>query len=145
VTPTQTWAQPLFERVWNHLLTQQERASTNEQSCAYRGYEGRKCGVGCLIPNELYRPEMEGLSVTHLLAEYPDLSLLIRGGGHPGVDYYAQTELLIQFQRIHDVYASRAWESQLRLTAETYGLTCPPVPTRSSPSETGSAPAEPGA
>ena len=27
--------------------------------CAYRGYDGTKCAVGCLIPDDVYSPFME--------------------------------------------------------------------------------------
>lgn len=34
--------------------------------CRYRGPEGRKCAAGVLIPDEDYRPEMEGRNSDYL-------------------------------------------------------------------------------
>jgi hypothetical protein len=44
--------------------------------CVYRGMDGRKCIVGCFIPDEMYEPEMDknaDTSVTGILKNYPDL------------------------------------------------------------------------
>lgn len=35
----------------------------DDRSCRYRGFEGRKCAVGHLIPNELYSDDFEGIGV----------------------------------------------------------------------------------
>lgn len=46
--------------------------------CMYRSPNGDKCAIGCLIPDELYNKDIEGLSVFHdevsdiLKKIYPD-------------------------------------------------------------------------
>lgn len=35
--------------------------------CLYRTPEGNKCAVGCLIPDEVYTPDMEGVGIDSLL------------------------------------------------------------------------------
>jgi hypothetical protein len=36
------------------------------QGCAYRGFDGNKCIVGCFIPDSLYDPSMEGTTIEQL-------------------------------------------------------------------------------
>lgn len=52
-------AQELFEYIAKHLIQQGGRATDNSV-CAYRGTHGRTCAAGCVIPDKLYRPDMEG-------------------------------------------------------------------------------------
>jgi len=55
--------QEVFDRVARHLLTQGERAYDNVRGvCMYR--KGcLKCAIGCLIPDDKYSTELEGLGV----------------------------------------------------------------------------------
>lgn len=54
--------QEIFDKVLTHLRVQ-GRASVEEGvGCMYRGPGGTSCAVGCLIPNYLYDPVIEGLS-----------------------------------------------------------------------------------
>jgi hypothetical protein len=50
--------QETFDKVCVHLLTQLQKSvfldSNGSMACAYRGPNGLKCAVGCLIPDELY-------------------------------------------------------------------------------------------
>lgn len=52
-----------IKQITDHLAKQ--RAKSSELSdegatfCAYRGKEGTMCAVGCLIPDELYSPDLE--------------------------------------------------------------------------------------
>ena len=53
--------QALLDRMIDHLATQQGRAFNEERGmCAYRTDDGQMCAVGCLIPTELYHPDLEG-------------------------------------------------------------------------------------
>lgn len=40
-------------------------------TCRYRGDGGNCCLVGAFIPDELYHPRMEGMSIKYLLSAYP--------------------------------------------------------------------------
>ena len=54
--------QEIFDTVCKHLAQQKEQAiGTSElgTSCRYRGKNNKKCAVGCLIPDEVYTPEMD--------------------------------------------------------------------------------------
>lgn len=60
--------QEVFNIVSNHLMTQGERAMSEiegKMQCVYRAPDGKKCAAGCLIPDHLYHPRMEGKNVTH--------------------------------------------------------------------------------
>jgi len=37
--------------------------------CAYRGDDGRRCAIGWLIPDQVYRPGLEGEAVDVLIEE----------------------------------------------------------------------------
>lgn len=61
--------QEIFEKVVIHLRNQGRRATGKSHpmaasKCKYRTSDGLKCGIGCLIPDELYDPSFEGKSVT---------------------------------------------------------------------------------
>ena len=72
--------QETFDNVALHLLKQGKKAvgsydgsSYSETVCKYRSKDGLKCAVGCLIPDEMYDPLMEGHGVDHLLHEFYDV------------------------------------------------------------------------
>lgn len=75
-------------------------------SCVYRGDNGQKCAVGCLIPDEIYDTNMEGHGVGEILHTYtlPDL-----------VGNYA---LLSRLQNLHDRSHSTSTYSKLPFTNE---------------------------
>lgn len=50
-----------FTNILTHLR-QQGRPAITEAQCAYRTPEGLKCGVGFLIPDKNYTPNLEGKS-----------------------------------------------------------------------------------
>lgn len=78
--------QATFEKVARHLFAQGKQSKEPGPDwtsvCLYRGPEETSCAVGCLIPDELYSPDMEYKSVTHIanglkqLPEFSDMLLL---------------------------------------------------------------------
>lgn len=70
--------QPLINRIALHLAEQRARSFKSEvftfsddeaenevvNVCQYRGDNGRMCAVGCLIPDDLYTPDIEGSAST---------------------------------------------------------------------------------
>ena len=50
----------IFEKVKTHLLDQGQQSIDKNGGCAYRGAEGRKCAIGCLIADEFYSKDLEG-------------------------------------------------------------------------------------
>lgn len=114
-------AQEIFDTVARHLHKQGKRAGKYDNDsrdeadfrCLYRGPEGTKCAVGCLIPDELYDPNIEGLSVSDIK------DVLLKAG----IGAFA---LLGQLQNVHDTAWS--WEqpgglcNRLTAVAKDYGL-----------------------
>lgn len=95
-------AQEVFDKVVTHLRTQGCQAFDPDNGCVYRGPNGTKCAVGCLIPDKEYTPQMEGQNVSaFVIGKFFDvsdnLSKLIK-------NHY---DLLVELQRAHD--DRRAW------------------------------------
>ena len=47
--------QEVFDRVARHLLTQRRKSMIERSAgpvCAFRGVDGTKCAIGCLIPDQ---------------------------------------------------------------------------------------------
>lgn len=106
--------QEAFNRVVKHLR-EQGRKSQGPCGvyCRYRNYEGLKCAVGALIPDELYDPEMEqggGIEANERVRQlFPDDLLL----------------MLKALQLDHDYHAPEDWEHCLQITADYFGLEMP--------------------
>ena len=66
-TLPQAIAQEVFDQVKNHLLTQNKKSLLPNEirylgnGCAYRGENGLKCAVGCLIGDDEYTSGIEGM------------------------------------------------------------------------------------
>lgn len=106
-------AQEIFDTVAKHLLTQNARSVGSyfeTGGCRYRGPNGLKCAVGCLIPDELYDPEMEGHGSTFLVMNYPELG------------FHGVSRLLSHLQSIHDHDDVKWWPEGLRSLAAEFGL-----------------------
>lgn len=107
--------QEVFDRVVKHLLTQMKHStSESNQICMYRGDRGLRCAIGCLIPDELYRPWMELTQIDQILEEVPALSQ------HIGEDLH----LLYSLQSIHDCFKPQYWREKLVSLARNRGLVC---------------------
>lgn len=101
--------QEMFDTVLAHARRQQARSVINGQ-CAYRGKNGLMYFVGCLIPNELYQPVMEGRSCRSQF-----IVTVLYGLGYD--DNFCR-----ELQLIHDTFLPPDWEYHFRQTATTYGL-----------------------
>ena len=110
---TNLTAQEAFNTVAAHLLSQGEKSVVVEEDgkifCAYRGSRGRKCAIGVLIPDEVYKPVFEDYIVSGLIRDYglfpPELA-----------------SLLHRLQGIHDTVDSEFWGSRLRMLAASQDL-----------------------
>lgn len=91
--------QDVFEFVCRHLFEQSEKAQGRDAGnigmCMYRAPDGKKCAVGCLIPDSEYKPSFEGHTVLHLTSTWHTMPEWMRDGG-PG---YTLLKLL---QTVHD-------------------------------------------
>jgi hypothetical protein len=116
-------AQELFETVVLHCRKQGEKAHVKlgegDYSCRYRDPMGRKCAIGCLIPDDVYKPAMEGGDVGDIIAkDLLPLSL--------AAEFYKNLRLLSALQKVHDQSNTFAdWERQWRMVAEDFKLRYP--------------------
>lgn len=111
--------QQIFEKVCRHLARQaapsvRHKPDDPEPDCLYRGPKGLRCAVGCLIPDNLYRPTMEGYNVSDLAKFHPELPHLRR-----------HTNILTKMQYIHDSQKPDQWPAALEVLAKEHKLTMP--------------------
>ena len=93
--------QEVFDYIANHLLTQNKQARLADGSeCAYRTEGGLKCAAGCLIPDDLYKPEFEGKGYRGLVA----------------IEHFDSThrDLIHRLQILHDDNQPEKWANELR-------------------------------
>ena len=107
--PATCTAREIYDYVRAHLLRQGVR-SMNGSTCAYRGDNGTSCAAGCLIPDELYRPEMEYLPVGELVVH-----------DHVPASWSTHVDLLSRLQTIHDLDAPADWSAKLDALARERG------------------------
>jgi hypothetical protein len=111
--------QDAFNTVCEHLMKQGEKArdsgNTDWNNCVYRAPDGKKCAVGCLIPDDKYSDMMEGLSAWDLIGQYPWFCQ----------EFGSMGDMLRDLQAIHDTQSVDSWPINLFITAGTYNLTLP--------------------
>lgn len=105
--------QEIYDEVVTFLVKQGKRAS-GQGSCMYRTENGLKCAIGCLIPDELYKGEMEGKGANALMA-YPELRFLT-----------PHMYLLRNLQSAHDVpdtwYNTKNFITEFKYIARSHDL-----------------------
>jgi len=111
--------QEVFNRVVVHLLKQGKQAILPDSTapvlmCAYRGKDGLKCAVGCLIPDEEYMPSFEGCSLERVRSLSRTLQSM-------------NGKLLKHLQYVHDSVKPGYWYEELKEAAECFQLTMPTV------------------
>lgn len=108
--------QAIFNKVATHLLAQGARSMGKYGSfegCAYRGAGGARCAIGVLIPDELYRNELEGVEVEHLPFDVRDAL---------GTDDSYMREFLHELQAVHDESPVAYWRQALNNVAADWTL-----------------------
>lgn len=116
--------QEIFDKVARHLLTQKVPAREARSRpdrigmCLYRTKDGKKCAAGCLIPDELYSPQMEGEDIQTVLRQYPQVKHAILGDDVED----SRFALLGNLQSVHDMHRPEEWKEQLAITAHDYSL-----------------------
>ena len=102
--------QEAFEVVARHLLAQGRQSIRRPipgmdfyVECAYRGQEGTKCAIGCLIPDDMYNESMEGVPARDLMRISPTA----------GVLGDLDEDLLTKLQEIHDRSQPDRWSMGL--------------------------------
>jgi hypothetical protein len=109
--------QSVFTRVATHLLNQNAKSvpSGKRGSCRYRGANGMRCAIGCLIDDAHYRTGLEGLAVgNHLVRD------AVRASG-----VIASSAFLARLQMVHDGSEPHDWLSRLTEIAKDHHLKMP--------------------
>lgn len=104
--------QEAFDIIVKHLRTQNAQSMINGV-CKYRDLEGKKCAVGCLIPDDMYDLQMEKCLVGELLNNWPELKKSLKD---------VDTGLLYAMQSIHDSVDISCWETYFANVASGFGL-----------------------
>lgn len=84
--------QEIFDTASIAVLKQGQRATRNEL-CVYRAANGLKCALGHLIPDEMYKKEMEGNGAYTVVKKFPELPEYLR----------TNIELVKHLQNAHDM------------------------------------------
>lgn len=114
--------QEVFDKVARHLLTQGCRSISG--GCAYRGEGGRKCAIGCLIEDNLYDPDFEGVAVNVFppgkeYCRYKTALALRTVLANNVTDNF---NLLSRLQQVHDQSSPCEWKYVLRTVANQLSL-----------------------
>ena len=104
--------QEVFNKVATHLLTQKSKAQKLvddefRAACYYLMEDGRKCAVGCLLPDGHPGQKLMG-TVSNLLWQYPDLAYLWEVD-----ELNNDVWFLTRLQEIHDSVDVENWHYQL--------------------------------
>ena len=109
--------QEIFDKVATHLIAQGKRSlGWGADYCAYRGDDGTMCAAGCLIPDDEYKPQFEGIPWVSIANDVPSFL------DAPDEDH----DLIDSLQLVHD--DENYWETPetlkdaLRDVANCYGL-----------------------
>lgn len=125
--------QEIFDTVLAHLREQGEASADSSGVCQYRGPDGTSCAVGCLIPDEMYHPVIEGLGAGDIMAgaasqEGDMVPVLTRIADHLGAEHLP---LLEELQAAHDLDLFNRgitdWEGRMRSIAKHFGLAYTPA------------------
>jgi len=118
--------QEIFTKVARHLLRQKKKAaSLDGHTCVYKTpRSGLKCAIGCLIPNKLYDPGMEGLG----LEQNAQVQEVLRKVG-VRCSRPVDQRFLSALQKIHDDLdiTPKDWPEKLRQLAKQHKLKMPQV------------------
>lgn len=107
-------AQEIFDRVARHLRDQGAKSQHTDERCAYRGENGLKCAVGCLIEDDDLARQMDGLYNADVYDVY-------HAGLLPEV-LYPHIALLRALQDVHDTCGVREWAAVLAGVASDFSL-----------------------
>ncbi len=121
--------QEVFDKVARHLLTQGKRAVSASQpgKCQYRGADGLKCAVGCLIQDEYYSADFEGAAAPSMTerglsgTDERQRDLLIASLEASGI-VPDNWPILVRLQMVHDERSPKDWRFGLQIAAEAFSL-----------------------
>lgn len=108
--------QEIYTKVRRHLLKQNAKAMNTGKDkapvCVYLADDGKKCAVGCLIPDTNYDANLESKGVTNpsvARAAGLEFTSAIFWGWASG----PQIDLARRLQRVHDLCPVESWRREL--------------------------------
>jgi hypothetical protein len=107
--------QEIYNKVATHLLAQNEVSKNELGRCLYRGPRGLKCGIGVLIPDDVYDPCCENTAADQLHHRLSGEFCRSIGTRRDGA-------FLCGLQAIHDNWQPQDWANKLREFALVYSL-----------------------
>lgn len=114
-------AQEVFNEVASHLIRQGAKATRGDsRTCVYRASDGKKCAAGCLIQEQYYTPELEGL-LFHEGHGAVDRALISSGVNRDDLP------LVRALQQVHDCFPVVYWMKELERVAKQFGLSAEAV------------------
>jgi len=121
--------QEIFNKVCEHLIKQNEKAMDHvNDTCMYRSGEDDNplcCGIGCLIPDELYDPLLEGRGIRNIFDHRYDCTHSAAVIEHIGIETEADLFFINALQVVHDSSFVADWPLALREKAIRYRLDQP--------------------
>lgn len=92
----------VFDYVSSFLINQNEKSTALSVGCAYRGDNGKKCAIGCIIADEFYHPSMEKQTACDYNILWAIRNSLPK--------YTTNERFLSKLQEIHDGSIPELWE-----------------------------------
>lgn len=119
--------QEIFDTVRTHLLAQGAQSADASSNCMYRGPEGLRCAVGCLIPDASYDEDMEHNSISSSSAGGILVRAALAAAGWLQPDdlnwtNFAAVSLLRSLQQVHDMKPPSEWADELSKVAVRHAL-----------------------
>lgn len=99
--------------------------STGTPSCRYRGPDGRRCAVGCVLPDDKYDSSFEGVRVSNIFVARSLVGVIEEIGG--GLAYANQRGVIFMsnLQDAHDLSLfekmTLTWGDPWRSQLDTHG------------------------
>jgi hypothetical protein len=87
--------QEVFDTVARHLHKQGVASVDLDETCLYRGPDGLRCAIGVLIPDSVYRSDMEYEKI-RVIADYDGMPAFIADPGNE--------DFLVYLQYVHDEF-----------------------------------------
>ena len=100
-------SQEVYDQIVDHLRTQGDKAYSNG-NCVYHSKEGTKCAAGCLIADDEYHEDFEECGWYYLVAM--------------GIVPRNHTNLIKEFQKVHDNVDTEDWENSFKKLAISFNL-----------------------
>lgn len=117
--------QAQFDKIVTHSRQMKRRSGSAGGACAYHNADGNMCFIGVLIPDEIYRNDMEGLTMQELY-HADDKPWCAKLMSALNVESIGDAFSLSDLQEIHDRhFYSR--EAKLRKWAKDHNLVMPPL------------------